>query len=81
MKLLLGIVLLSGLLFGSVDLNTASAKELSTLKGVGMSKAQTIIAYREKHCFESIAELAKVKGIGEKTVEKNKANLSVSKCN
>ena len=70
-----------GFLFASVSLNTASEKELATLKGVGSKKAMEIVKYRESNgCFESIEDLAKVKGIGKKTVEKNRDNLILGDC-
>ena len=68
------------LVFGAVDINTADKKELITLSGIGKSKADAIIAYRTVNCFNSIDELAKVKGIGSKTIEKNADNLVVSEC-
>ena len=60
-----------------VDINSADAKELAEgLDGVGMSKAEAIVAYREEHGpFASADDLAKVKGIGERTVELNRANI------
>lgn len=80
MKKLLLLSLLSGLLFASIDINNATLKELSDLKGVGQTKAQAIIDYRESNCFKSIDELSNVKGIGKKTVEKNIDNLTVGEC-
>ena len=76
------IVMLLGIsfLFGSVDINTASKKELSGLHGIGAKKAEAIITYRDENCFKSVKELAKVKGIGNKTVEKNISNLTASSC-
>jgi len=60
-----------------VDINKASAQEISdSLKGVGLKKADAIVKYRKQHgAFASINELANVKGIGEKTIEKNKKNI------
>ena len=62
-----------------VDINSADAKTLETqLVGIGASKAAAIIAYREQNGpFKRIEDLAKVKGIGIKTVEKNRDNLMV----
>lgn len=80
MKILVMIFLGVSILFGAVDINTADKKELSGLKGVGAKKADAIIEYRGANCFKSIDEFAKVKGIGEKTVEKNRDNLSASEC-
>ncbi len=70
----------SGLtLAATVDINQADAVALSkAMKGVGLKKAQAIVAYRQQHgSFKSLADLAKVKGIGLKTVEKNRVNLTV----
>lgn len=50
-----------------ININTANADQLQTLKGIGPSKAQAIIADREqKGDFRSIDEIKRVKGIGEK---------------
>jgi len=80
MKILVIILLSLSLLFSSVDINTASKKELITLKGIGTSKADAIISYRDKNCFKSVKDFSKVKGIGKKTIEKNIKNLTASKC-
>lgn len=66
-----------------VDINTANAMTISkTLKGIGIKKAQAIVAYRDKHGkFKTVDDLAKVKGIGKKTVAMNKTKLSVGKMN
>lgn len=63
----------------SVDINTADALTLATeLNGVGAAKAEAIVAYREANGpFKRLEELVKVKGIGEKTVEKNRAILVI----
>ena len=64
---------------GPVDINTADAETISTeLKGIGLSKAKAIVAYREKHGpFKAPDDLSLVKGIGERTVELNRANIRV----
>jgi len=65
---------------GPVNINTADAKTIAkNLKGVGLKKAQAIVVYRKKHGgFKNIESLSKVKGIGFKTVEKNRANISIA---
>ena len=61
-----------------ININRATEAELVTLDGVGSSKAQAIILYREMFGgFKSVDELTKVKGIGAKTVEKNRRRLSM----
>lgn len=62
-----------------INLNKADAQTLAQLHGVGEKKAEAIIAYRQANGgFKSVDELSKVKGIGEKTLEKNRSRLSVN---
>ena len=62
-----------------VNLNTADAKMLMTLKFVGKKRAADIIAYRDKNgAFTSIDDLKKVKGVTEKIIEANKERLRFS---
>lgn len=62
-----------------VNLNTASAAQLETLNGIGAAKAEAIVDYRKEHgAFKSVDELAKVKGIGQKTVDKNRDQMTVA---
>lgn len=61
---------------GSIALNSASAKELELLPGIGPSLAARILEYRQGHGpFKSLEELQNVKGIGPKTLEKMKPYL------
>jgi len=66
---------------GPVNINTADAETISAeLKGIGLSKAKAIVEYRKKHGpFRSADDLSLVKGIGERTVELNRADIMVSK--
>ena len=80
MKIILAMILSMSIVFGTVDINKASAKELQVLKGIGIKKASAIISYRKDNCFKSIYELSNVKGISTKTMNKNIGNLEVSKC-
>ena len=81
MKFLTILLLSITYLFSSVDINNATAKEFTTLKGIGAKKANTIIEYRTSiQCFKSIDELTKAKGIGKSTLSKNKDNLILGKC-
>ncbi len=63
-----------------VNVNTADAKTISeSLKGIGMKKAEAIVKYRtEKGLFKTADDLTKVKGIGKKTVAKNKKDILLS---
>lgn len=63
-----------------VDINTADAQSMAqAIQGVGQAKAEAIVAYRKKNGhFASIEDLAKVKGIGLKTVSKNRDRLTIS---
>ncbi|MDE4454327.1 helix-hairpin-helix domain-containing protein [Psychrobacter sp. DAB_AL62B] len=61
-----------------ININRATEGELTALNGIGSSKAQAIILYREMFgSFKTVDELTKVKGIGAKTVEKNRGRLTV----
>ena len=57
-----------------VNVNSASAEEIAeSLKGVGLSKAAAIVAYRETNGqFKHMDELVNVKGIGIRTVDINR---------
>jgi competence protein ComEA len=63
-----------------VNINTADAKTISdALSGIGMKKAEAIVKYRtEKGLFKTAEELTNVKGIGEKTLAKNKKDILLS---
>lgn len=55
-----------------VNINTATAAELTMLDGIGETKALAIIADRDTNGpFESGDDLTRVRGIGDATVEKN----------
>jgi competence protein ComEA len=59
-----------------LNINSADLFELQTLSGVGPSKAQSIISYREEFGpFKSIDQLLEVRGIGEKTIEEWKDKI------
>jgi len=66
--------------FAKVNINTATVGELVTLNGIGKVKAEAIVAYRTQHGkFQTVDDLAKVKGIGSKIIEKIKPEVTVEK--
>lgn len=61
-----------------ISLNQASVDQLQQLQGVGLKKAQAIVAYRQKQgAFKSIDELQQVRGIGPAIFAKNKTRLGL----
>jgi len=61
-----------------IDINRASAEELTAIPGVGMTIAQRIVDFREKNGpFRRVEDLLKVKGIGEKSLEKIRPHVKV----
>jgi len=64
-----------------VDINTDGFKDLIKLPGIGPSLAERIIEYRQVNGkFSSVEELKKVKGIGDKKLEKLKKHVMVEQC-
>lgn len=57
-------------LTGTVNINTATAQELMLLPGIGKSKADAVVSYRQVNPFKSVADLVKVQGIGDKLLAK-----------
>lgn len=62
-----------------VDINTADAATLAReLIGIGESRARAIVEHRRRHGpFRSVDELALVRGIGPKTVERNRPRITL----
>ena len=65
---------------GPVNINTADASTIAReLDGIGPSKAQAIVEYRQKNGpLKSPEDLLKVQGIGEKVLEQNRGNISTA---
>jgi competence protein ComEA len=64
-----------------VNVNTADAATIaSSLNGIGAVKAQAIVDYRQKHGpFRSVDELAQVKGISQKLINRNRGDLRIDR--
>lgn len=63
---------------GKININQATAAELETITGIGPSKANAILQYREENgTFKSIEELKNISGIGDKTFEKLKDEITI----
>jgi len=66
-----------------VNLNTATVKQLTAMKGIGPKRAAAIVAFRKQHGrFKSIKELTAIRGISEKSLarlEKKNASRLVLK--
>ena len=61
-----------------VNINTATAEEFNTLPGIGASKANNIINYRNEHGnFTDITQIKNVTGIGDSIYEQIKNYLTI----
>ena len=64
--------------YNKISLNNASKEELMTLNGIGESKANAIIEYRNNNgLFKQIEDITNVKGIGNSVYEKIKDRLTL----
>jgi len=84
----LGAVLVMALLLGmaqaavaetkQININTATAEDLTSLKGIGKVKSQAIIEHREKHGpFKTVDDLKVVPGIGDKLLDQLRPQITV----
>lgn len=63
---------------GKININTASIEELKTLSGIGESKANDIISYREEHGpFKNLEDIMKIQGIKEGIYNKIKDKITI----
>ena len=79
-SLILSLALVGAAIAGeTVNINTADAATIDrVLLNVGPAKAQAIVDYRKANgAFRSAEQLAMVKGIGLKTVEKNRDRIAL----
>jgi len=62
-----------------VDVNHATAEEIAaSLNGVGMVKAQRIVDFCQSYACAKPEDLLQVKGVGEKTIDKNRQDIKFS---
>lgn len=63
----------------SININTASAEDLAAgLNGIGLTRAQDIVRHREAFGpFASVEELNEIRGIGQATIDKNRAVITL----
>lgn len=79
---LVGVISVNAADVQKININTASAEQLTQLKGIGSSHAVKIIEFREKNGpFKNPQDLVQVPRIGQKTFEKNKELIIVAEPN
>lgn len=69
-----GLVLTGSVQAGTVDVNVASVQALESIKGIGTTTAQRIVAERARGPYESLEHLSeRLSGIGAKRIQKLKS--------
>lgn len=63
---------------GVVNIQTASVEELQRLPGIGPSKAQAIVAFRERTAFRRVEDILRVRGIGRATFRRLRPMITVT---
>ncbi len=62
---------------GVVNIQTATADQLQLLPGIGPSKAQAIIAHRDRRAFRRVEDILRVRGVGRATFRRLRPMLTV----
>jgi len=62
---------------GVVNIQTATAEQLQLLPGIGPSKAEAIVAHRERRAFRRVRDILRVRGIGRATYRRLQSMLTV----
>jgi comEA protein len=64
----------------TININTATLDELTSIPGIGPVTAQRIIDFREENGpFKSVDDLLKVKGVGEKLLDKIRERVTAGR--
>lgn len=63
---------------GVVNIQTATAEQLQLLPGIGPSKAEAIVSYRQAHPFQRVEDILRVRGIGRATFRRLRPMITVS---
>lgn len=64
----------------AIDINQATEEELTAIPGIGEATAKRIVEFRQQNGpFGRVEDLLKIKGIGEKSLEKMRPHIKVSK--
>lgn len=61
-----------------LDLNKATAEEFEKLPGIGPAKAKAMVDYQKAHGYRKVEDVTKIQGIGRKTLQKLRPQLTVS---
>lgn len=61
-----------------LDLNKATAEEFEKLPGIGPAKAKAMVDYQKSHGYRKVEDVTKIQGIGRKTLQKLRPQLTVS---
>jgi len=79
-KILLTMMTMVSFSFSAINLQTASKSELMCIKGIGVKKAEAIIAYRKSNKLKSPDDLLKIKGFGKGLIAKVKKGEKTKRC-
>ena len=76
-KIVFGLLLNFALVFGAMNLNTASKNELMQIKGIGEKKAEMIIEFRKKQKINNPNDLLSLKGFGKSLIKNIENEIKV----